>query len=93
MNFMKCIFFMKFHEISRVKKGSPNEMQSLYITSKTYGFAAVIKYTMPPFRLVSSVVPGLKSILSVSTHSMFAIGTAMKHVCKRAVIQATSLHK
>jgi hypothetical protein len=29
MKFMKCIFFMKFHEISRVKKGSPNEMQSL----------------------------------------------------------------
>jgi hypothetical protein len=29
MKFMKCIFFMKFHEISRDKKVSPNEVKDL----------------------------------------------------------------
>jgi hypothetical protein len=31
MKFMKCIFFMKFHEISRDKKGPPNGMHALAV--------------------------------------------------------------
>ncbi len=34
MKFMKCIFYMKFHEISWGKKGSPNEVKALTILEK-----------------------------------------------------------
>jgi hypothetical protein len=38
MKFMKCIFFMKFHEISRDKKGPPNGMHALAVTPFNFVF-------------------------------------------------------
>ncbi len=52
MKFMKYIFFMKFHEISWDKKGSPNEMQSLSI---------LLEYPPRNHHMLSRSVSGLDS--------------------------------